>query len=187
MSEHSHRRVVAWCTVSIDGFSSGRAGPSHDTWLHEHAVTAQSEAYFESVWRGASTVVMGRTNAEGFGAVWPGMAVSADLSERSRAYGRFLVAVEKVGVSRSLPADGLDHFDWVHARVTDDLEGARDPWPAWRMRSVPLRGRSAPVRRPQPPVVRPGRGQPAHRARDPLPGRHHLTHWGGTRRGPPPE
>lgn len=123
MSEQTHRRVVAFCAVSIDGFSSGRAGPAHDTWLHENALTPQSEAYFESVWRGATTVVMGRTNAEGFGAVWPGMAVSADLSERSRAYGRFLVNVEKVGVSRTLAADGLDHFDWVNARVTDDLEG----------------------------------------------------------------
>jgi hypothetical protein len=34
----SERRVMAWCTVSIDGYSSGPDGPEHDNWLYEHVM-----------------------------------------------------------------------------------------------------------------------------------------------------
>jgi hypothetical protein len=34
----TERRVMAWCTVSIDGYSSGPGGPEHDTWLYEHVM-----------------------------------------------------------------------------------------------------------------------------------------------------
>ncbi|MDO9379328.1 MAG: dihydrofolate reductase family protein [Nocardioidaceae bacterium] len=117
------RRVAAWCGVSLDGFSSGPDGPMHDTWLHRTAVRPSTEAHFEGVWRRASTVLIGRRNAEGFGAVWPGLSRSPDLSESSRAYGRFLTGVEKVVFSRSLPTDAMDGFAWDDVRVASDLEG----------------------------------------------------------------
>jgi hypothetical protein len=27
------RRVVAWVTISMDGYASGPGGPAHDNWL----------------------------------------------------------------------------------------------------------------------------------------------------------
>src|SRR5579863_635739 len=65
------RRVVAWVTISMDGYTSGPGGPAQDTWLYEHVRRASAAAHFEGIWRGASTVVVGRTNYEGFFSVWP--------------------------------------------------------------------------------------------------------------------
>ena len=114
MSEHPasrperdhRRRVVAFCNISIDGYSSGRRGPAHDAWLYEHAGTEESERHLAGIWRQASTVVMGRANPDGFGAVWPGLANNPELGHVSRAYGHFLLAVEKVAFSRTLPPNG---------------------------------------------------------------------------------
>lgn len=33
----SNRKIIAWCSVSVDGYSSGPGGPADDRWLHEHA------------------------------------------------------------------------------------------------------------------------------------------------------
>ena len=69
----SERRVMAWCTVSIDGYSSGPGGPGHDTWLYEHVMRPATSEYFEGIWRGCSTALMGRNNYAGFHSVWPGI------------------------------------------------------------------------------------------------------------------
>ncbi|MGH3258406.1 MAG: dihydrofolate reductase family protein [Streptosporangiaceae bacterium] len=111
------RRVVAWMTISMDGYTSGPGGPAQDAWLHEHALRASSAAHFEGVWRGASTVVVGRTNYEGFYAVWPGITADPGMDPRTRDLGMFLNTVEKVVVSRTLQEAG-----WENSRITRDLE-----------------------------------------------------------------
>jgi len=63
------RRVVAWVTISMDGYTSGPGGPARDAWPVEHARRAPSATHFEGIWRGASTIVVGRTNYEGFCAI----------------------------------------------------------------------------------------------------------------------
>src|ERR687891_2688676 len=50
MSEQSERRVVAWASVSMDGFTSGPGGPAQDQWLYEHAGQEQTSSYFEGIW-----------------------------------------------------------------------------------------------------------------------------------------
>jgi len=52
---------------------AGREAPADDIWLYEHVQRASAAAHFEGIWRGASTVVVGRTNYEGFYSVWPGI------------------------------------------------------------------------------------------------------------------
>jgi hypothetical protein len=47
------RRVVAWVTISMDGYTSGPQGPAHDTWLYEHVSREPSAGHFEGIWRGA--------------------------------------------------------------------------------------------------------------------------------------
>lgn len=99
----SERRVVAWCTVSIDGYSSGPEGPEHDTWLYEHVMHPASEEYFEGIWRGCSAALLGRRNYLGFHAVWPGITEDPATDPRTRDLGRWLCSVEKGVVSTTLP------------------------------------------------------------------------------------
>lgn len=110
------RRVIAWVSVTLDGYTSGPDGPMHDTWLHEHAMHEQTGAYFEGIWRGVDTVLLGRKNFEGFASVWPGLLRDPATDERSRAMGTWLAAVERVVLSRT-----LETADWDNARVARDL------------------------------------------------------------------
>ena len=61
---HSHEQTTSDgpCTVSIDGYSSGPDGPAGDSWLHEHALRPATGEYFEGIWRGCDTALLGRTN-----------------------------------------------------------------------------------------------------------------------------
>jgi dihydrofolate reductase len=111
------RRVVAWATISIDGYTSGPGGPAEDTWLHEHVRREPSAAHFEGIWRGASTVVVGRTNYEGFYSVWPGITADPATDPRTRDLGVFLNTVEKVVISRTLHEAG-----WENSRIARHLE-----------------------------------------------------------------
>lgn len=112
----TQRRVVAWASVTIDGYTSGPGGPEHDTWLYEHAGKEQTGAYFEGVWRGASTAVMGRTNYEGFASVWPAITRAPETDPRTRDLGRWLDAVEKVVFSRT-----LQEAPWENSRIARDV------------------------------------------------------------------
>ncbi|MEU1448644.1 dihydrofolate reductase family protein [Streptomyces mirabilis] len=75
-------------------------------------------AHFEGIWRGASTVLMGRINYEGWYSVWPGITTDPSTGPRNRDLGEFLNTVEKVVVSRT-----LDHTEWENSRIARDLEG----------------------------------------------------------------
>ncbi|CAM01989.1 dihydrofolate reductase [Saccharopolyspora erythraea NRRL 2338] len=110
------RRIVAWAGVSLDGHTSGPGGPAHDTWLHEAATHPQTSEYFEGIWRGADTIVLGRTSYEGFYSVWPGITRDENTEPRTRELGRWLDATEKVVVSRS-----LTEAPWENSRIARDL------------------------------------------------------------------
>jgi hypothetical protein len=88
------RRIIGWASVSIDGYTSGPGGPEHDTWLYEHAMKEQTAAYFEGIWRGASTAVLGRTNYVGFHSVWPAITRDRATDPRTRDLGTWLDTVE---------------------------------------------------------------------------------------------
>ncbi len=111
------RRVVAWVSLSIDGYSSGPKGPEGDAWLHEKAMLDSTCTYFEGIWRGADTAVLGRTNYEGFYSVWPGITRDPASSDRIRAIGQWLDSVEKVVISKT-----LTEAKWENSRVASDLE-----------------------------------------------------------------
>lgn len=82
--------IVAWAGVSLDGYTSGPEGPAGDAWLHEHATHPQTAEYFEGVWRGADTILIGRTNYEGFYSVWPGITRDERTDSRTRELGHWL-------------------------------------------------------------------------------------------------
>jgi dihydrofolate reductase len=64
--------LIASANVSPDGFSAGPDGDNDVMWFVEH-VTDNLSTYFEGVWRGSTTALLGRKNYEGFYAVWPGI------------------------------------------------------------------------------------------------------------------
>lgn len=111
------RRVVAWASVSLDGYTSGPDGPAHDTWLYQHAVLESTAAYFEGTWRGASTALLGRTNYEGFAAVWPGITQDPATDAPTRDLGHRVEGVEKVVFSST-----LTEATWTNTRIARDLE-----------------------------------------------------------------
>jgi dihydrofolate reductase len=113
----SERRVMSWCTVSIDGYSSGPGGPQHDTWLYEHAMRPATGEFFEGIWRGCSTALLGRSNYTGFHSVWPGITEDPATDPRTRDLGHWLCAVEKCVVSTTLPEA---EATWENTRVFRD-------------------------------------------------------------------
>jgi dihydrofolate reductase len=114
----TNRRIVAWASISLDGYTSGPGGPAEDSWLYEHARQEQTAEYFEGIWRGADTIVLGRTNYEGFFSVWPAMTRDEGTDPRTRALGQWLDATEKVVASRT-----LTEAPWENSRIVRDLEG----------------------------------------------------------------
>ena len=72
--------------------------------------------YFEGIWRGADTIVVGRIAYEGFDLVWPAMTRDERTDPRTRDLGRWLDATEKVVVSRT-----LTDAPWEHSRIARDL------------------------------------------------------------------
>lgn len=116
MAEH-RRKVVAWVTISMDGYTSGPGGPAHDSWLYQHVAREASAAHFEALWRGADTLLMGRTNYEGFYSVWPAITRDPASDPRTRELGQFLDRVEKVVFSRTLQTT-----EWENSRPAADLQ-----------------------------------------------------------------
>lgn len=113
----AQRCVVAWASVSIDGYTSGPDGPEHDTWLYRHATLETTSTYFEGIWRGANTALLGRNNYEGFASVWPGIIADPASDARARDVGTWLASVEKVVFSRT-----LTEASWTNSRIARDLE-----------------------------------------------------------------
>lgn len=115
------RRVGAEVTVSLDGYSG--TGPDDDmSWAMAHIANEQSEIYYEGIWRGVSTALLGRTNWEGFTSVWPGITSDPSSSARTRDLGNWLAVVEKVVFSSKLEQADLDKAEWTNARVSRDVE-----------------------------------------------------------------
>ncbi|MHC1563213.1 dihydrofolate reductase family protein [Actinomycetospora sp. C-140] len=109
------RTVSANITLSLDGFAAGPGGDM--SWLVETALHEQCAAGFAGYYRGVETVLLGRTNYEGFHGFWPAVADDPAADARSRDFSRWFDAVEKVVFSRTLA-----EATWTNARVASDLE-----------------------------------------------------------------
>ncbi len=112
MGDGGGRKVIASVTVSLDGFSAGPGGDLSG--LVEHAGSEQTSAWFEGVYRGADTALMGRVNYEGFHGYWPAVARDPESSPRGRDLARWLDDVEKVVFSRTLAT-----AEWQNARLAE--------------------------------------------------------------------
>ncbi|MEJ2886901.1 dihydrofolate reductase family protein [Actinomycetospora aeridis] len=111
------RTVSANITLSLDGFAAGPGGDM--SWLIRTALDEQCASGFAGWYRGVDTVLLGRTNYEGFHGYWPAVADDPAADPRSRDFSRWFDAVDKVVLSRT-----LDEATWANARVARDLEAS---------------------------------------------------------------
>jgi dihydrofolate reductase len=107
------RTVVGNISVSLDGRINGPGGQNDMGWVAPHAVSDAAFGLLEDLMRTSSTVLLGRTNYEGFRSYWPAVADDESADPRSREFSRWLNDVEKIVFSRT-----LTEVDWSGARVT---------------------------------------------------------------------
>jgi len=109
------RRVVATIGLTLDGCYQGPGG----RWDHEPIASyarnsdVAGDQMMQAI-QAATTVVLGRVNAEHFFEVWPPVIDMEDADPRDQAYARWLVSAEKVVLSGT-----LTEFPWEGSRVVN--------------------------------------------------------------------
>jgi dihydrofolate reductase len=98
------RHVVANISLSLDGRTTGPGGEYDMGWIAPHAVTDGSRDHLMKLTAGATTVLLGRKNYQGFSSYWPAVADDEEADPRDRGFSRWLNGVEKVVFSRTLAA-----------------------------------------------------------------------------------
>lgn len=107
------RKVVANITLSLDGRTTGPAGPYDMGWIVPHSTTDAARDQLAAI-TGATTAVLGRSNYEGFGGFWPTIVGDESADKRDRQFAEWLNDVEKVVFSRT-----LDDLPWGNSRAAD--------------------------------------------------------------------
>jgi len=119
MTRTSPRRVVANITLSLDGRTTGPGGDYDMGWIAPHAVTDAARDGLIGLTSGATTVLLGRKNYQGFGSYWPTVAQDQDADPRDRAFAQWLDRVEKVVFSST-----LEEAPWSNSRLVNDAAAA---------------------------------------------------------------
>lgn len=65
------RRIVTNMSLSLDGHYAAPDDPLNMGWVMPYAVTDVARDHLAGLWRSATTVLLGRVNAEGFLGFWP--------------------------------------------------------------------------------------------------------------------
>ena len=108
------RRVSANISLTLDGCYHGPGGPDDLDAIVRYATTDVARDQLDRLWRGATTALLGRVNAEGFLGYWPPVADDEDADPRDRGYAAWLRDVEKVVLSTT-----WTEAPWERTRVVD--------------------------------------------------------------------
>ena len=65
------RRVVTNMSLSLDGRYAAPDNPVDMRWVLPYAITDVARDHLTSLWKPATTALLGRVNAEGFLGFWP--------------------------------------------------------------------------------------------------------------------
>ncbi|SNX65854.1 dihydrofolate reductase [Streptomyces sp. TLI_55] len=114
MSDSTGRKVTANINLTLDGRYNGAGGPGDLGAIVPYAVTDVARNHLTRIWENATTVVLGRGNAEGFLGFWPSVAEDDNADPRDRGYAKWLVDTEKVVLSTT-----LTEAPWSRARVVN--------------------------------------------------------------------
>jgi dihydrofolate reductase len=119
---HSTRKVVANITLSLDGRTTGPAGPYDMGWIVPHAITDAARDGLLRITDG-TTAVLGRINYEGFGSYWPAVAGDESADPRDRRFAQWFDDVEKVVFTTTLTEPS-----WQNSRIVsgDPVEVLRE-------------------------------------------------------------
>jgi len=113
------RRVTANIGLSLDGRYNGPGGAGDMGAIVRYATTGVARDHLTRIWEGATTVLLGRVNAEGFLRFWPSVAEDENADPRDRGYAKWLVDVEKVVFSTTLTEAPWERTRVVNAPVAD--------------------------------------------------------------------
>jgi dihydrofolate reductase len=108
------RRIVVNMNLSLDGRYAGPGGPLDLGWVMPYAVTDLGRDHLTRLWQTATTALLGRVNAEGFLSYWPTVIGQPGTDRRDESFAEWLVAAEKVVLSRTLTQP-----PWERARLMD--------------------------------------------------------------------
>ncbi|OPG05533.1 riboflavin biosynthesis protein RibD [Streptomyces sp. GKU 895] len=114
MNDSTGRRITANINLTLDGRYNGPGGPGDLGAIVPYAVTDVARNHLTRIWENATTVVLGRRNAEGFLGFWPSVAEDDNADPRDRGYAKWLVDTEKVVLSTTLA-----EAPWSRARVVN--------------------------------------------------------------------
>ena len=114
MTQHTNgRRVVTNLALSLDGrYAAPDAADM--SWVMPYAVTDVARDHLTSLWRSATTALMGRVNAEGFLGFWPAVIEMEGADPRDVGFASWLVETDKVVLSST-----LDEAPWERATIED--------------------------------------------------------------------
>jgi RibD C-terminal domain len=111
--------VTANISITLDGRYHG---PGDLSAIVPYAVTEVARNQLTRIWKDASTVLLGRRNAEGFPGYWPSVAEDDNADPRDRGYAKWLVDTEKVVLSST-----LTDAPWRRSRVANAPPPASSP------------------------------------------------------------
>lgn len=127
MTEQTGRRVVTNMSLSLDGRYAAPDNPVDMRWVLPYAVTDVARDHLTSLWKPATTALLGRVNAEGFLGFWPTVIGMAGADPRDEAFATWLVDTDKVVLSSTLdvaPWERTTIADKPTAEVVADLRAA---------------------------------------------------------------
>jgi dihydrofolate reductase len=114
MTSTGTRTVVGNISLSLDGRTTGPGGDYDMSWVGAHAASEVAMDLLDRLMTTSTTALLGRKNYEGFGGYWPTVAGDEAADPRSRAFSRWLDAVDKVVFSTT-----LTETTWQNSRLAD--------------------------------------------------------------------
>ncbi|MFG2405551.1 dihydrofolate reductase family protein [Streptomyces brevispora] len=120
----ARRRIVTNMSLSLDGHYAAPDDPLDMGWVMPYAVTDVARDHMAGIREPATTVLLGRVNAEGFLGFWPTVIEMEGADPRDVGFAKWLVDTDKVVLSSTLEEAPWERTTIVHkptAEVAEEL------------------------------------------------------------------
>ncbi len=116
------RKLIMQLEITLDGFGSGPNGEFDWFTLDTEAWKLRNEAYLSQI----DTVVLGRKNYQGFYGYWPPVATNPEASETDVGFSRWLDAIPKLVVSKTLTKTEWQNSRLVQGDLTQEVSRLKE-------------------------------------------------------------